>query len=894
MMEYSAVYTSNIPTFPTPVQETNIELDFVDELLSDGCWVEVTDSSIRPLTDQSSYLQDNSHLITNPHHQIYQDHEDPDHHHQNQGSFSFHEIQSESVVIEGSDQITSRKWWIAPRSYPSHSSSVKERLMLAIGYLRECTKDRDVLIQIWVPARSKGSQQDVTTNYRKIIPGDNYHLGGGDEENWQEIGGVGYGYGYGLPCRGMMGKNMQDQWGFDVRFIRKDEYMRFSYGQQVDVRGCLALPVFERGSGICLGVVEILMTTQRQLNYRPELDYINEALESVDLRSFHNFSPPTIKGFDELYQAALGEIVEVLTSVCKTHRLPLALTWAPCSQQGKTGCYKHSDGNFAPCVSTVESACYVAEVDTLGFHEACLEQHLFKGQGIVGTSFTTNKPCFAVDITAFSKNEYPFCHHARIFGLRAAIAIPVRSTYTGSADFVLEFFLPKDCEDNEEQKRMLNSLSIVIQQSCRSLHIATDNKEVDGEENIVPQVSAASEASFPKESSWIAHMIEAQQKGKGISVSMEYQIEEPREEFKVTTHWDNIHGGLQNGQVFSEFGQLQQSSGAKGSVEGGADSYSFGSHQSSGGRKAGEKRRTKAEKTISLPVLRQYFAGSLKDAAKSIGVCPTTLKRICRQHGISRWPSRKIKKVGHSLRKLQLVIDSVQGAEGAIQIGSFYKSFPELSSPTFAGTSPFTSLNMTDHQAQFNHHQAESGLFSHGAPSKSPTSSCSHNSGPGAKQYSTINTLAGGDVLVTGRIGMLNRACSEAELYGLHQEEPKILRSQSPPSFGEHPDYLTPMHSAFKVKATLGEEKIRFSLQQNWGFRDLQLEIARRLNLDDVSRIDIKYVDDDHEWVLMTCDADLEECKEIYRSSHSHTIRLTLHWASHQTLVSSFGSSSPS
>ncbi|XP_021811506.1 LOW QUALITY PROTEIN: protein NLP2-like [Prunus avium] len=852
-----------------------------------------------------------------PHQQIYQE-ENTD------GSYP--ESHS-SFAVEGNTE-ADRRLWIGPRVNPGPSSSMKERLMLAIGYLKECTKGRDVLIQIWVPIKRGGRQYLTTRDQPFSLDPNCKSLAGyrNVSKDYQFITEEDSAESVGLPGRAFLGK--LPEWTPDVRFFRSYEYPRIDYAQQYDVRGSLALPIFENGSGTCLGVVEIVMTPQK-VNYRPELEYVCQALEAVDLRSSQNFCPHCVKTCDELYQAALTEIVEVLASVCKTHRLPLAQTWAPCIQQGKGGC-RHSDENYAHCVSTVDAACFVADLDILGLHEACSEHHLCRGQGIVGAAFTTNKPCFATDIKAFSKTEYPLSHHARMFGLHAAVAIPFRSVCTGPADFVLEFFLPKDCQDPEEQKQMLNSLCIVIQQACWSLHVDVDKEleeEImfpirepvigsDGglhEEETQRLISSPTEEPSGKESSWIAHMIEAQQKGKGVSVSLDYQTEEPKEEFKVTTHWDNTQGSLHSGQVFSEFGQLHQSSGSHGNVEGGADSYSFGGRRTSGGRKAGEKRRTKTEKTISLPVLRQYFAGSLKDAAKSIGVCPTTLKRICRQNGITRWPSRKIKMVGHSLKKLQLVIDSVQGAEGAIHIGSFYSSFPELNSPKFPGSGQYSSMNMSDHSKQVNPLQHDqSGLYSHGTTTKSPSSSCSQTSGPsvcvaGAQQHTvTINTLSSGDALMTeDPVGVLKRACSDADLHASFQEETKLIyRSESHKSFSDNLSYenLPPLpgssgrslRDGLQSKSYFGMKKIRFSMLPNCSFRDLQLEIARRFNLDDISRTEIKYLDDDREWVLLNCDADLEECMEIYSSSPGRTVRLCLQQVFHPNLAASFGNSSPS
>ncbi|TYH31814.1 hypothetical protein ES288_A01G202100v1 [Gossypium darwinii] len=909
-----------------------MDLDLMDELLFEGCWLETNDdfNFMQPAPSTSNDLNQSITVPSNANlHQMHQGETERSVSPPRDGSAVGNAsslLQPGTFIVQGTE--LGSRWWIGPSAESGSSLSVKERLMQAIGYLKESTKDRDLLIQIWVPVNregkhvltTEGQPYSLNTNcksleiFRDVSKSYNFPA---EEDTKESVG---------LPGRVFLEK--LPEWTPDVRFFRSEEYPRISFAEKYNVGGSLALPVFERANGTCLGVVEIVTTIQKS-NYRPELEHVCKALEAVDLRSSPNFTPPNVEACNELYQAALPEIAEVLRSVCKTYKLPLALTWAPCLNQGKSGC-RHSYENFYHCVSTVDAACFVADEEFSEFLEACSEHHMFRGQGVVGRAFTTNKQCFATDITAFSKTNYPLSHHARMFGLRGAVAIPLQSIFTGLVEFVLELFLPKDCHDSEAQKQMLNSLSSFMQQACQSLHVVVDKmleeevilpvKEVvvasdvrsDNEETQFT-VSSAKENS-PEESSWIAHMMEAQQKGKGVSVSWEYQKEEPKEEFKVTTHWEDTQLELHDKEVLSDFQQLHQNAESNASVEGGGgDSSSSGGRGVLPSKRAGEKRRTKMEKTISLEVLRQYFAGSLKDAAKSIGVCPTTLKRICRHHGITRWPSRKIKKVGHSLRKLQLVIDSVQGAKGAIQIGSFYSSFPELSSPNLSGNGPSSSLKISGHSKP-SEPQLDNCMFSQGAAAlKSPSSSCSRSSGSstccsmGVKQHSTsISALCSSDgLIVEDPGGALKRARSDAELHSLNQEEPKLLaRSQSHKTLGELPPLETQpgpktggqnlrTGGAFRVKATFGEVKIRFSLQPSWGFRDVQQEIAKRFKIEDVSRMCLKYLDDDNEWVLLTCDADLEECRDIYKSSQSHTIKISLHQASHPNLGSSFGSSAP-
>ena len=49
----------------------------------------------------------------------------------------------------------------------------------------------------------------------------------------------------------------------------------------------------------------------------------------------------------------------------------------------------------------------------------------------------------------------------------------------------------------------------------------------------------------------------------------------------------------------------------------------------------------------------------------------------------------------------------------------------------------------------------------------------------------------------------------------------------------------------YRVKATLGEEKIRFSMPHHWGLGHLRREIVQCFSIEDNSKIDLKYLDDE-------------------------------------------------
>ncbi|XP_028796358.1 protein NLP5 isoform X2 [Neltuma alba] len=865
---------------PGALLDPSIDFDYMDELFSDGCWLETaadgsdfllrSPSASNPLFDPSfswPALDTNGHVSLEQRQSPFiDDHQETRNNTRSVGKGkNMIDVAdacnpSETRSVESSEVV--KKLWIGPMANPSPECSVLERLIKALVYIRDFNRDKDMLLQIWVPVNKEGGRILSTCDLPFSLESSSPNLAKYREISARyHFSAEGYSRGLmpGLP--GRVFKEKVPEWTPDVRFFRSDEYPRVDHAQEYDVRGSLALPVFGQHSNVCLGVIEVVMTAQ-QIKYFPELESVCKALQAVDLRSKNISRIQNVKACNNSYEAALPEIQEVLRSACEMHKLPLAQTWVACIKQGKEGC-RHSDDNYLHCISPVEHACYVGDPCVQAFHEACSEHHLLKGQGVTGEAFLTNQPCFSTDVTSFSKIDYPLSHHARIFGLRAAVAIRLRSIHNSTDDFVLEFFLPVNCSNSEEQKKMLTSLSMIIQKVCHSLRVIT-NKELEEETSL-----SIDEVTIPAESR--SARMDFQQCRNVTSPGTKEKSNEAltRQVSNLSQQEDSIlKGNLDYGWECSSFGE--------------------GGLPIAGLSKTGDKRRTKAEKTITLQVLRQYFAGSLKDAAKNIGVCTTTLKRICRQHGIKRWPSRKIKKVGHSLQKLQLVIDSVQGASSAFQIDSFYSKFPELASPNLPGSSLVSTSKQSD-LPNPSSSRPDTGLQSPEAPSSScnQSSSSSHSSSNMSELQLHAQNVRGGKVprvREDSGDGAMKRIPSEVRLKSLSQDTAELLpTSQSqeilcepakPVLKSSHKEHQK--EDTYRVKVTLREEKTRFRMPKSWHYEDLLWEIAWRFNIDDMRKFYIKYLDDDSDWVLLTCDADLEECIDVCRHSQSSTIKLCL------------------
>ncbi|MBA0616088.1 hypothetical protein Godav_016166 [Gossypium davidsonii] len=864
-----------------------------------------------------------------------------------------------------------------PLENPDSYCAMKERMTQALRYFKESTQQH-VLAQVWAPIKS-GGRYVLTTSGQPFVldPNSNglhqyrmvslMYMFSVDGESDKQIG---------LPGRVFLQK--LPEWTPNVQYYSSKEYSRLGHALHYNVQGTLALPVFEPSMQSCVGVLELIMTSQK-INYAPEVDKVCRALQSRDFSSHAGSESEEFRNIgssdhpvmllhqicNKSRQNALAEILEILTVVCENHKLPLAQTWVPCQHRSvlaNGGGLKRSCTSFdgscmgQVCMSTTDLASYVVDAHTWGFREACLEHHLQKGQGVAGRAFLCHNSCFCADITQFCKTEYPLVHYARMFGLTACFAICLRSAYTGDDDYVLEFFLPSAIVDSNEQRTLLGSILATMKQHFRSLKVASGDK-LEESEGFIQIIEASSDERHDSilESVPIPPSVKSPP-GVNTSPDRELQLDSSRQH--LTMNLDPATTG--------------------GSVAASGSDKPICLPQNKDGKKL-ERKRGKTEKSISLEVLQQYFAGSLKDAAKSLGVCPTTMKRICRQHGISRWPSRRINKVNRSLSKLKCVIESVQGTTestfglaslassplpvtvGSVSWPTSLKGSNQQNSPNSKPLEPqgekddstqgsngqalvedwllggrtssqelFPQLNglspnMDEGEEVLRCQREESadmptsrGLCQgnpeiESAGTKDPLNSiqCFKAHSPPELAFQSLGGLnvsatfsmpeallatecqePFGGMLVEGAGSSkdLRNLCPSAAEAAVDETPPPysdLALKQATTTYTQSTPNLTARQekTGVTIKATYREDIIRFRISLTSGIVELKEEVAKRLKLD-VGTFEIKYLDEDNEWVLIACDSDLQECLDVSISSGSNMVRLSV-----QSAMANLGSS---
>ncbi|CAN6444493.1 unnamed protein product [Victoria cruziana] len=793
--------------------------------------------------------------------------------------------------------------WPAIRTVASveeRSRIIKQRLSQALRHYFKQSTERHALIQVWVPVESRGRRLLTTSgqpfvlgprspslsSYRTISV--SYFFSTTGEDCTED-------YVLGLP--GRVFRRRMPEWTPNVQYYSSKEYPRLYHALQYDVRGSLALPVFESCGRSCVAVIEIIMTSMK-ISYGPEVDRICKALEAVNLKSFEVSDHPRLQICNEGRQAALAEMLEIITVVCEMHRLPLAQTWVPCMQHtaitdgaGMQEDIAVFDGSCTrhACMSISDIAFYVVDADIWGFRDACAEHHLQKGHGVPGRAFATRAPCFSCDITQFSKTEYPLVHYARMFGMAGSLAIYLKSEYTGKDSYVIEFFLPSNLKDIGEQKHILESLLATMKQCCHTLRIVIDYELVV--ENLFPSV----EPSVSQKHDEVA--------GDHYQLPLNSpEIEVCPVAGDVCTESKSLLLSADNTFEVLADELLHENNITDADVD---PAHALATDTASTKRSSGS-RRGKAEKSISLGVLQQYFAGSLKDAAKSLGVCPTTMKRICRQYGITRWPSRKIKKVNSSICKLQRVIESVPVAQGTFNLTSLTSP---LLVPVGASSSlppNFTSIEPQKFMSRVGEslpetdpmetvfaetEEPEKLLVGHGCSHLQPEFDQHHSglkskiaSGEQKMGISASHGSSQGMPLNIEATELVRRLFAD---YVVEHERVKLNDSTGSgssalrepcPTLNEEPNSSiknATCTDTVAVKAMYKDDIVRFRLSSMSSLIDLKEEVAKRLKLE-TGIFDVKYLDDDQEWILLACEDDFQECIDISKSCGRHKIRLLI------------------
>ncbi|KAL8208359.1 hypothetical protein R6Q57_007771 [Mikania cordata] len=499
-----------------------------------------------------------------------------------------------------------------------------------------------------------------------------------DEEHRGELGPPGRVYRQKLP-----------EWSLDIHGFSTRQSAQ-DWGAFHNIHGYLNLPVFEPSSGCCVGVLE-LITSSNYVNYAFEVRQVSRALKMENLKSPNVLEDTRFYACvgDEKRKLEMDEIFCALKMVCDIHNLPLAQIWGLCgysSVVAHSGNLIRSCSSFSRncigkvCMSTNALPFYVRDLSMWEFYETCRGRHLDISKGIVGRSLSSRGLCFCGDVSKLSEDEYPLVPYARMHGITSCLAIYLKSLEVDD-EYVVELFLPTQNENEADLQSLVTTLKQQIKNASRiqlgdmlsaqviggipinlnlespvltektevppdleNLHPLAENEKNNCDVEHMEEDKSSNPAAEGTDQNIVVPYLDVGTKDvdinneKTIEKDVDYSEEPIRKKMKtirsITLGEDKpsesaAAGGTNQNDIVPYLDVRIEDVDIN--TERRMEKYINNSKKTI-------RKRKKTKKSISLEEITKYYGQTMEEAAESLGVSRSTLKRICRSYGVTRWP----------------------------------------------------------------------------------------------------------------------------------------------------------------------------------------------------------------------------------------------------------------
>ncbi|XRB13207.1 protein NLP5 [Pseudoscourfieldia marina] len=284
----------------------------------------------------------------------------------------------------------------------------------------------------------------------------------------------------------------------------------------------------------------------------------------------------------------------------------------------------------------------------------------------------------------------------------------------------------------------------------------------------------------------------------------------------------------------------------------------------------------KEDRAKQLQALQSLFVYRLKEAAARLGVGTTSLKRICRAHGIKRWPHRKVFSVAKSVEQLRTATGCATQANAAVltmaavcrhkekqemvpkvralptQVNAAVAMGPNAVDMSMRGETLYQNLVAEGHAMNANQPQAaDDGNASGPEPQQDSNPRRRDATPPSEADEGTTEQNQPTDGDNGNKLATTEYANPIYDSNGAIRDGKSMMLAKA----GVHDDTMS------IVKVEYGDDVVKLRIKQDDALscRALLSAAKQRFQLPSDVRMRLKYQDADGEWLLLSDDADLVE-----------------------------------